>query len=125
MEEDKGTITSWLKENAAFVVYSSKTDNGGKKAITNYEVIKKTNKYSLLEASLETGRKNQIRVHMQDMKHPIVGDKKYGASDNPIKRLGLHARVLEFIHPITGKEYKFETTTPGAFDKVFKRMRRK
>jgi len=125
VKEDKGTITSWLKENSAFVVYSSKYDNGGKKAITNYEVIKKNNSYSLLEASLETGRKNQIRVHMQDIKHPIVGDKKYGAHGNPIKRLGLHARVLEFIHPITGKEYKFETAIPGSFEKVFKRMRRK
>jgi 23S rRNA pseudouridine1911/1915/1917 synthase len=79
----------------------------------------------LLEASLETGRKNQIRVHMQDIKHPIVGDKKYGATGNPIKRLGLHARVLEFIHPITGKEYKFETQIPASFDKVFKRMRKR
>jgi 23S rRNA pseudouridine1911/1915/1917 synthase len=125
IKEDKGTITSWLKENSAFVVYSSKFDNGGKKAITNYEVIKKNTNYTLLEASLETGRKNQIRVHMQDLGHPIVGDKKYGANGNPIKRLGLHARVLQFIHPITGKEYKFETTIPGAFEKVFKRMRRK
>jgi len=125
VENDKGTITSWLKENAAFVVYSSKTDNGGKKAITNYEVIKKTNNFTLLEASLETGRKNQIRVHMQDIKHPIVGDKKYSASGNPIKRLGLHARVLEFIHPITGKEYKFETKIPASFEKVFKRMRKR
>ena len=125
LADDKGSITSWLKENSVFVVYSSKIDNGGKKAITNYEVIKKTPNYTLLEASLETGRKNQIRVHMQDIKHPIVGDKKYGASGNPIKRLGLHARVLEFIHPITEKEYKFETSIPGAFDKVFKRMRKK
>ncbi len=125
VKQDKGVITSWLKENTAFVVYSSKVDNGGKKAITNYEVIKKTNNYSLLEATLETGRKNQIRVHMQDIKHPIVGDKKYGAVGNPIKRLGLHARVLEFIHPITKKEYKFETTVPRSFDRVFKRMRKK
>ena len=125
IEDDKGTITSWLKENTAFVVYSSKTDNGGKKAVTNYEVIKKTNNFTLLEASLETGRKNQIRVHMQDIKHPIVGDKKYGAIGNPIKRLGLHARVLEFIHPITGEKYKFETKIPASFDKVFKRMRKR
>lgn len=125
VKEDKGTITTWLKENAAFVVYSSKIDNGGKKAITNYELVKKSNTYSLLEASLETGRKNQIRVHMKDLMHPIVGDKKYGATGNPIKRLGLHARVLEFTHPITEKEYKFETKVPNAFDRVFKRMRRK
>ena len=121
VKEDKGTITSWLKENSAFVVYSSKTDNGGKKAVTNYKVVKKNKNYSLLEASLETGRKNQIRVHMKDIGHPIVGDKKYGATSNPIKRLGLHARVLEFLHPITGKQYKFETTVPGAFERMVKK----
>jgi 23S rRNA pseudouridine1911/1915/1917 synthase len=120
VKNNKGSITSWLKENNAFVVYSSKFDNGGKKAVTNYEVIKKNKNYTLLEASLDTGRKNQIRVHMQDMGHPIVGDKKYGAQSNPIKRLGLHAKTLEFIHPITGKKYKFESPIPGAFDRTVK-----
>jgi 23S rRNA pseudouridine1911/1915/1917 synthase len=117
--EEQGTIISWLKENKARIMYSSSMPNDGQKAVTRYQVLKKNHTYSLLNISLETGRKNQIRVHMKDMGHCIVGDKKYGATLNPINRLGLHARVLAFRHPVTGKEMRFETPVPKIFLRLF------
>ena len=113
--EDSGTITSWLKENAAFNVYSSYIPNDGDLAITKFNVLKRSRFYTLLEASLETGRKNQIRVHMKDLGHLVIGDRKYGAKPSPIHRLGLHARVLKFNHPVTGKLLSFETSIPRKF----------
>ena len=115
----KGTIVSYLRESKALKVYSSKSPNEGQKAITHYKVIKKNAKYTMLELNLETGRKNQIRVHMQDIKHSIIGDKKYGSTINPISRLGLHAKVLSFIHPISKEPMRFETPVPKAFLKLF------
>ena len=115
VKEDSGTITSWLKENAAFNVYSSQIPNDGDLAITKFHVIKRSKFFTLLEASLETGRKNQIRVHMKDLGHLVIGDRKYGAKPSPIHRLGLHARVLKFIHPVTGKMLSFETSIPRKF----------
>ncbi len=115
VEQDSGTITSWMKDNKMFVSYSSMSNNGGDKAITHYKVIKRANGYSLLELELETGRKNQIRVHMQDIKHPVIGDEKYGDGVIPIGRLGLHAFKLYFYHPVTGELMKFETPYPSAF----------
>jgi 23S rRNA pseudouridine1911/1915/1917 synthase len=82
-------------------------------------VLKKSKNYTLLAVQLETGRKNQIRVHMQDLGHSIVGDKKYGATKNPINRLGLHAQVLAFRHPVTGEEMRFETELPKEFSSLF------
>ncbi|MFZ3101165.1 MAG: RluA family pseudouridine synthase [Desulfitobacteriaceae bacterium] len=117
--KDQGTITSWLKENKALCMYSSRTPNDGQKAVTHYQVIKKNNSYSLLEVKLETGRKNQIRVHMQDIGHSVIGDKKYGGSKSPINRLGLHARVLVFRHPVTGEEVRFESQIPKGFLNLF------
>lgn len=114
-----GTITSWLKENSAFIVYSSPKPNDGQKAVTHYKVLKKTRQYSLLEVHLETGRKNQIRVHMQDLRHPIVGDKKYGAKSRPIGRLGLHAYKISFKHPVTNESLTFESSIPTSFMKLF------
>lgn len=119
MTQGQGTITSWLKENKSLLMYSSQTPNDGQKAVTHYQVLKKNKKYSLLEVKLETGRKNQIRVHMQDLGHSVVGDKKYGATQNPIKRLGLHARVLTFKHPVTGAEMRFESAIPKEFLSLF------
>lgn len=107
---NNGTITSWLTDNKAFITYSSKTDNGGKKAVTRYTVLKKTPRASLVELELETGRKNQIRVHMQDIGHPILGDTKYGGI--PEKRLYLHAFKLSFRHPVTGEQMNFTSETP-------------
>jgi len=114
-----GTVISWLKESKAFVVHSSPTENDGQKAITHYKVLKSNKSMSLLQVNLETGRKNQIRVHMQDIEHPVVGDKKYGAQTNPIRRLGLHAHALAFIHPKTGESLRFESKIPTAFLRTF------
>ncbi|TGE31526.1 RluA family pseudouridine synthase [Desulfosporosinus sp. Sb-LF] len=117
--KEQGTITSWLTESKAYIMYSSRTPNDGQKAVTHYKVLKKNKNYSLLEVKLETGRKNQIRVHMQDIGHSVIGDKKYGAIKHPIGRLGLHARVLAFKHPITGEEVRYETDIPKEFLNLF------
>ncbi|WP_226037894.1 RluA family pseudouridine synthase [Aquibacillus saliphilus] len=115
LKKPEGTITSWLKETKTLRMYSSPTPNDGQKAITNYKVIQSNNNFSLVEVHLDTGRKNQIRVHMEDLGHPIVGDKKYGSKINIIGRLGLHAKVLAFSHPTTGKLHRFESATPKSF----------
>ncbi len=110
ISREKGCITSWLTDSKAFITYSSRTDNGGKKAITHYKVIKKERGMSLVELNLETGRKNQIRVHMQDIGHPIIGDVKYGGIKSG--RLHLHAFKLAFKHPATGKQLDFSSKIP-------------
>ncbi len=115
VKKNQGTIKSWLTESKTFKMYSSSFDNGGKEAITHYKKIRSNRNYTLLEVNLETGRKNQIRVHMEDLGHPIVGDKKYGAHGNPMKRLGLHATTLVLIHPTTGKKLKFNSKMPKKF----------
>lgn len=120
MEEDEGTIANWLKDNAAYVTYSSPVDNGGKYAVTHFHTLKRTTEHSLVEFRLETGRKNQIRVHTSDMGHPICGDIKYGNGDDPLHRLCLHAYVLCFYHPVTGKPMEFETPIPAQFRSLFK-----
>ena len=130
LEKKEGTITSWLTEDhQTAMVYSSDKDNGGQKAITNYKVLKATTigegdqemNISLVELNLETGRTNQIRVHMQSIGHPIIGDRKYGHGNeySPIDRLCLHARTLEFIHPMTEKKVRFEASTPKEFARIF------
>ena len=115
MEKQYGTVESYLKDNRMFVSYSSDTDDGGKHAITHYKTLKRKPDFSLVELRLETGRKNQIRVHMHDLKHPIVGDEKYGSTSDPIKRVALHAYKLSFTHPITNEELSFETPIPTNF----------
>ncbi len=119
VEKQEGTITSYLSEDKVFRMHSSPKPGSGKEAITHYSVLKKNNAYSLLKVNLETGRKNQIRIHMQEMGHNIVGDKKYGATTSPIKRLGLHAHQLSFIHPVTGEKMNFETKIPRVFMRLF------
>lgn len=114
-KEKSGRAESYLKESKTHIVYSDKFGKNGKKAITNYEVIKTSKKYSWLRINIETGRKNQIRVAMKDLGHPIAGDKKYGALTNPFKRLGLHASMLKIIHPITEKVVTFEANIPRCF----------
>jgi 23S rRNA pseudouridine1911/1915/1917 synthase len=121
MEREGGTVRSWLKDNKAFVTYSSPTDNGGKEAVTHYHTLQCSKDFSLVEMKLETGRKNQIRVHMKDLGHPVAGDSKYGNGRNPIGRLALHAYRLFFFHPITGLRMEFETPLPPAFLHVFNR----
>ena len=120
MEEDEGTIANWLKDNKAYVTYSSPVDNGGKYAVTHFHTLRRTTEHSLVEFRLETGRKNQIRVHTSDMGHPVCGDIKYGNGDDPLHRLCLHAYVLCFHHPVTGKPMEFETPIPAQFMAVFK-----
>lgn len=120
MEQDEGTVASWLKDNKAYITYSSDTDNGGKYAVTHYHVLRRTTDYSLVEYRLETGRKNQIRVHSADLGHPICGDIKYGNGDDPCGRLCLHAYILCFYHPVTHERMEFETSIPPAFLHLFK-----
>ena len=95
-------------------------ENEGKKAVSTYKVLKKNKNYSLVEVNIETGRKNQIRVHMQDIGHSVVGDKKYGATKNPIKRLGLHAHSIVFVHPITKEVFSFTSKIPNEFLSLFR-----
>ena len=120
LEKKEDTIKSYLKENKNNLVYSTK-DKNGKIAITNYKVLKENSEYSMLQVIIETGRKNQIRVHMKDIKHPIIGDKKYGSKNNSINRLGLHANKLVVINPLTKKEMVFETNIPRKFKYLLKK----
>ena len=115
LPKSQGTIASWLKDDSHYVTHSSQEDNGGKYAVSHYKKLKSGNGYSLVEMQLETGRKNQIRVHLQDLGCPVVGDSKYGDGSDPIHRLGLHAYKLCFKHPVTGEDMKFETDIPKAF----------
>ena len=117
LESQRGRIQSWLTEGKRFITHSSPVDNGGKFAVTHYNVLESSNGYSLVECKLETGRKNQIRVHMADLGHPVVGDHKYGSEIDPMRRLGLHAYMLCFTHPVTGKHLNFETPLPVSFEK--------
>jgi 23S rRNA pseudouridine1911/1915/1917 synthase len=120
-EDQTGTIANWLKDNKAYVTYSSPTDNGGKYAVTHYYVLDRSPYHSLVEFKLETGRKNQIRVHTADMGHPVCGDVKYGNGDSPLHRLCLHAYVLCFYHPVTHRPMEFSTSIPPQFKEVISR----
>ena len=119
MKQEGGTVHSWLKDNKAYVTYSSPTDNGGKEAITHYRRIATNGRFTLAEMRLETGRKNQIRVHMKDLGYPVAGDDKYGNGPCPLHRLALHAFRLCFYHPRTGEPMQFETPHPTAFTRLF------
>lgn len=119
MEQEGGTVHSWLKDNKAYVTYSSPTDNGGKEAITHYRRVATNGRFTLAEMRLETGRKNQIRVHMKDLGYPVAGDVKYGNGQNPVRRLALHAFRLHFYHPRTGEPMKFDTPHPTNFTRLF------
>jgi len=121
MPKEEDTIVTWLSEDPkSTMVYSSPVDDGGKKSVTHYKMVKSNDQYSLLELNLETGRTNQIRVHMASVGHPVVSDRKYGSGKvPPIDRLGLHARILEFIHPATEETIHFETPVPREFLHIF------
>ena len=120
MEKSQDTVVSWLTDKTIYVA-NSQHDDGGQKSITHYRTIKRANGLSLIELDLETGRKNQIRVHMQSLGHPLIGDGRYGGdiAPNPIGRLALHAFKLCFYHPVTNEIMKFETPYPGAIKKLF------
>lgn len=119
VDKKSDTIKNWIKERADFTSYTSDKQNDGKLAITKYELLNTSKSYSLLKIEILTGRKNQIRVHMKDIGHPIIGDKKYGAKTNPLKRLGLHANILELEHPITHQTLKLEAKVPTQFLNMF------
>lgn len=120
VEQQEGTIANWLTDNQAYFTYSSPYDNGGKYAVTHFYVLDRTNDYSLVEFKLDTGRKNQIRVHASDMGHPVCGDVKYGNGDDPCGRLALHAFLLCFEHPVTHQRMEFESVLPACFKNLFK-----
>ena len=123
--EQTGTIANWLKDNKSYVTYSSPVDNGGKYAVTHFYVLDRSTEHSLVEFKLETGRKNQIRVHSADMGHPVCGDVKYGNGDSPIHRLCLHAYVLCFYHPVTHRPMEFSTLIPSQFKEVINQDKKK
>ncbi len=113
-----GTISSYLTENSAFTVYSTPDQTAGKLSHTEYTVLKETKGFSLLEIHLLTGRKHQIRVHLSEKGHPVVGDKKYGKGNDPYGTLALHARSLSFTHPVNGRRMTFETGIPEFFTRL-------
>lgn len=119
MQEPSGTIKSYLKKNSQNMMYSSKKPGDGQFAVTHYKVMQETGDYSLLDVHIDSGRKNQIRVHLGDLGHNVIGDDKYGNPTNPIKRLGLHAYELVIKHPFTGKVMKFTAPMPKEFKTLF------
>lgn len=115
MDKPKGTFHTWLIENSTNLMFSSHKKGEGQEAITHYEVLEDNGTYSLLDVHIDTGRKNQIRVHLKEAGHPIIGDDKYGNGVNPLKRLGLHAYLLAFEHPLTKKKMVFKAPIPKEF----------
>lgn len=118
-EKKEGTRTSWLLETKTNMVYSSSHKGDGVKATTHYKVLKEKKDYSMVEVHIDTGRKNQIRVHMKDLNHPVIGDEKYAQNDSPIQRLGLHAKKLILQHPFTKELMVFESPLPKEFNQLF------
>jgi 23S rRNA pseudouridine1911/1915/1917 synthase len=118
VKEDTFTVRSNLAENAAYRVYSTRNRKLGKLAVTHVKVLKRNSKTTLVEVRLETGRKHQIRVHLAERGHPIVGDKSYGSTLNPIRRLALHGVQLEFMHPVSGGHNTLQSNYPKEFDRL-------
>ena len=114
-DPSEGIVRSRLAENAEHVVYVTDDAEAGREAVTEYRTLAARGNYALVELQLATGRKNQIRVHMQQIGHPIAGDRKYGAATAPIRRLALHARTLRFVHPRTRRDMNFSTPVPASF----------
>lgn len=120
VKQQEGVVKSYLAENSQYEVYSTDDPSKGQFAVTRYKCLKATKSYSMMEVELDTGRKNQIRVHMKDLGHPIAGDRKYGAAHSPINRLALHAQTLRFVHPITRREMNFSAPIPSGFRSLVK-----
>ena len=116
--EKTGCISSYLTENSAFTVYSTPDQTVGKLSSTEYSVLKEARGLSLLEIKLLTGRKHQIRVHLSEQGHPVVGDKKYGRGNDAYSALALHARSISFTHPVNGRQMFFETGVPEFFTRL-------
>ncbi len=119
VEQDRGTVSSWLRDDRNYITQSSPVDDGGKYAVTHFVTLDRGDCFSLVEFRLETGRKNQIRVHAADIGHPVCGDAKYGAVADPLHRLCLHAFLLCMRHPVTGERMEFSTPVPAPFAKLF------
>lgn len=119
LSEDSGTWQSYLYEDENYVVHETLDPLKGLLAITHYEVLDRKKLMTWIKFRLETGRKNQIRVQCKAAGHPVIGDLKYGAIKNPLRRLCLHASRLAFKHPITGKEMQFETPIPNLFNNLY------
>jgi hypothetical protein len=120
VKDKSGTIKSWLRQTKTLLMFSSQTPGDGLEAITEYKVLKNNKRFSMLQIQLKTGRKNQIRVHMKDIGHSVAGDKKYGATSNPVKRLGLHACQLTLIHPFSDQTLSFSAQIPDSFNACFR-----
>lgn len=116
-EPEEGEVRSWLSETSQHEVYSTQEDGNGKLAVTRYKVRKRGKTRSVVEFSLDTGRKNQIRVHAKDLGCPVSGDRRYGNGAGPLHRLALHAETLRFAHPITYKDMNFTSPVPSQFYK--------
>jgi len=121
-EKSSGTITSYLAEDKGYNVYSTSDSTKGKFAHTDYMVLRETKRYSLLEVTLLTGRKNQIRVHLAGIGLPIVGDTKYGKADDEQLRMALHARSISFKHPFSGVKLSFKSEVPDFFTRLVGRI---
>ena len=121
MPKQEDTLVNFLKENSLNLMYVTNDKTNGKKCVTQYKVLKFNKDYSLLDVNIDTGRKNQIRVQLGHIGHHVIGDDKYGEPADPIKRLGLHAYKLKFVHPITKKIFEFKTDIPKEFETLFKK----
>lgn len=119
LKKPKDTVTCYLRETKSLQVFVTPDKNLGKKAITSYEVISTNKSSSMLKINIKTGRKNQIRATLSSLGHPLIGDKKYGATKNPISRLGLHNYYLKFNHPITNAQIELTTKVPKEFAEIF------
>jgi 23S rRNA pseudouridine1911/1915/1917 synthase len=115
VKQESGTLKNYLTANKNNRVFVGKTAEGSTLAVTNYKVLKQNKAYSMLELNTESGFKNQIRVQLANIGHPVTGDKKYGARKNPLARVAIHAHLLEILHPITGDKLKFELVPPSSF----------
>ena len=118
MDKPQDTYIDYLKENSLNLMYITSDKKTGKKCVTQYKVLKSNKNYSLLDVNIDTGRKNQIRVQLGHRGHHVIGDDKYGEPADPIKRLGLHAYKLKFVHPVTKKIYEFKSNIPAEFTKL-------
>jgi RluA family pseudouridine synthase len=118
LNKKEDVISSYLAESKAYVVYSTTDTTRGKLASTAYKVLKESSRFSLLEINLLTGRKNQIRVHLANKGHPVVGDRKYGKPKDVFRRLSLHSKSISFKHPTTGRQMTFETKAPNYFNEL-------
>lgn len=119
MEKENGAVTSWLNNGKIYFSHSTMSNRDGEKAVTRYKTIKRANGYTLVE--FETGWKNQIRAHMEELQHPLLGDDRFDNGNDPLKRLALHSFKFSFYHPVTRQLIELETPYPDAFKKLMQK----